>query len=691
MSKLVQVTNGEYIGANKYTIKDAGGGKSTVDFAPDSVIREGTPVGAELLNEIQKNSIPSLEAVRRIEGQDEVYDCQVEGIDTFAFDKINFIVNFDLTNTKTTPFLRIGLLKYPIKFLEKTLNLGDLDSGNRVLLVLDKAKQIANIVSFLSDNKNKANVVATIEELKSSTRYKVGDIVEVLGYYEKGDGADHKRKIESADDGSGVELANGLFANIVISNNIINLKWLGCKNNEELSQYFIKVQKIEKLYSDSWFGYTIIIPKGSYTFNKQVEWEQTRVINIIGEGMEQSVFIDFRNLPTNSYAFYFKLVTPINYRLPHFSIKNIMANGFDCNAGFVKSERSIFSVFENIWLQGFKPTQIKVFSLTNDSHFFEFKRIKILGCNNVFGFNISEGHRINNCWFDACDGIDFRGTRQTSVENTDFETGNKNIYTGDRNRFKIHFERNGSSGGTNDGETLVNVGNDTELDFNCALDGGTQHYPIKFIGDGATVKLSGRALTFIEPTMASWSNTNKIVLRDLSLFTNSLEEVVFKNIESKRGDIITEGTSINMITNGNATFEKDIKSDGCNGVKITNTTGSTQRIKVEMAIPSCPNVAFSSLLYKNIAGSSIKTIKLYFGNGRVVSVTKPLFSEYMVSMCNSIAFGDIQKIEFTEDLPNGHVRFIKYPIVTEDFNLAKNFNISSGINTFKLLDTPYYT
>lgn len=215
MSKLIQVTNGEYIGANKYTIKDAGGGKSTVDFAPDSVIREGTPVGAELLNEIQKNSIPSLEAVRRIDGQDEVYDCQVEGIDTFVFDKINFIVNFDLTNTKTTPFLRIGLLKYPIKFLEKTLNLGDLDSGNRVLLVLDKAKQIANIVSFLSDNKNKANVVATIEELKSSTRYKVGDIVEVLGYYAKGDGANHKRKISETDDGSGVQLANGLWANVV--------------------------------------------------------------------------------------------------------------------------------------------------------------------------------------------------------------------------------------------------------------------------------------------------------------------------------------------------------------------------------------------------------------------------------------------------------------------------------------------
>ena len=57
MGSLTQVVNGEYIGADKYVIEDAGDGKSTVVFSPDNVLKEGTPVGAELVNEIQKNDL----------------------------------------------------------------------------------------------------------------------------------------------------------------------------------------------------------------------------------------------------------------------------------------------------------------------------------------------------------------------------------------------------------------------------------------------------------------------------------------------------------------------------------------------------------------------------------------------------------------------------------------------------------
>lgn len=56
-------------------------------------------------------------------------------------------------------------------------------------------------------------IAQTIEEMQKLA-LKVGDVVEVLGYYTAGDGAGHKRVIADSDDGSGVKLANGLWANI---------------------------------------------------------------------------------------------------------------------------------------------------------------------------------------------------------------------------------------------------------------------------------------------------------------------------------------------------------------------------------------------------------------------------------------------------------------------------------------------
>lgn len=72
--------------------------------------------------------------------------------------------------------------------------------------------------------------IPTIAELQSRKNLKVGDIVEVLGYYTAGDGAGHKRIIANEDDRSGVQLANGLWANIVHSG-IIKVSWFGAKGD----------------------------------------------------------------------------------------------------------------------------------------------------------------------------------------------------------------------------------------------------------------------------------------------------------------------------------------------------------------------------------------------------------------------------------------------------------------------------
>lgn len=72
-------------------------------------------------------------------------------------------------------------------------------------------------------------IVQKIEELQRLA-LKVGDVVELNGYYTAGDGANHKRIIANEDDGSGVQLNNGLWANIV-HNGEVNVSWFGAKGD----------------------------------------------------------------------------------------------------------------------------------------------------------------------------------------------------------------------------------------------------------------------------------------------------------------------------------------------------------------------------------------------------------------------------------------------------------------------------
>lgn len=86
---------------------------------------------------------------------------------------------------------------------------------------------IGKMVEFL---KSKLTQIPTVIELQSRKNLKVGDIVEVLGYYTAGDGAGHKRIIANEDDGSGVQLNNKLWANIV-HNGEVNVSWFGAKGD----------------------------------------------------------------------------------------------------------------------------------------------------------------------------------------------------------------------------------------------------------------------------------------------------------------------------------------------------------------------------------------------------------------------------------------------------------------------------
>lgn len=79
--------------------------------------------------------------------------------------------------------------------------------------------------------------VYDIESLKRK-KYKVGSIITVQNYYAN-DGATHKRIISNTDDGSGVQLNNGLWANIIHSGKV-NVSWFGAKGDGSDDTAFVQ-------------------------------------------------------------------------------------------------------------------------------------------------------------------------------------------------------------------------------------------------------------------------------------------------------------------------------------------------------------------------------------------------------------------------------------------------------------------
>lgn len=79
-----------------------------------------------------------------------------------------------------------------------------------------KKINLGKVVVGVPSYKTIQDLIEASRDKKHSLSLTVGKVIELEGYYTAGDGAGHKRKIESEDDGSGVQLGNGLWANRVI-------------------------------------------------------------------------------------------------------------------------------------------------------------------------------------------------------------------------------------------------------------------------------------------------------------------------------------------------------------------------------------------------------------------------------------------------------------------------------------------
>lgn len=85
-------------------------------------------------------------------------------------------------------------------------------------------------LGLYSPSDSKLKSYNTISDMIRDGSLMVDQVVNLLGYYKQGDGATHKRIIANEDDGSGVQLNNGLWANIV-HNGEVNVSWFGAKGD----------------------------------------------------------------------------------------------------------------------------------------------------------------------------------------------------------------------------------------------------------------------------------------------------------------------------------------------------------------------------------------------------------------------------------------------------------------------------
>lgn len=129
-------------------------------------------------------------------------------------------------STTPLPSQRIGryeLNRDFVLYIGNSLHVDFTSNGHLVYVAVNEYKD---------DMNRKANVVGTIEDLKNSKKYKVGDVVEVLGYYSAGDGGGHPR--QKAPEGyNGKDAIIGHDGSIwkILYNEKINLSWFGTRGD----------------------------------------------------------------------------------------------------------------------------------------------------------------------------------------------------------------------------------------------------------------------------------------------------------------------------------------------------------------------------------------------------------------------------------------------------------------------------
>lgn len=145
---------------------------------------------------------------------------------------------------------------------------------------------------YISVSKDKYTV-ETIEELKSSKKYKVGDVVQVLGYYTPGDGAHHPRqKVDDTYLGEdAIDCVDGNKWKIVHSG-CVDISWFGAKGNGyDDTEFFEKASNFTNIRLNKNYNLTKLFKKNFILKDGKAFTNRKQSLQNIGDW--KNISIDF--------------------------------------------------------------------------------------------------------------------------------------------------------------------------------------------------------------------------------------------------------------------------------------------------------------------------------------------------------------------------------------------------------------
>lgn len=172
--------------------------------------------------------------------------------------------------------------------------------ANYEILIPDKNTKWGKLIKVLAQVNDATNITVnvvtkkdkydfnSIAEMQAAGYLVLGDRIKLWGYYSLNDGLYHTRVVNDTDDGTGILLNNGLYANIIFENKKIDVSYFGLSNSENLNietKIENYVNSIQNLNGDP---LTIYFPPGEYKLKKGFNFE--RPVYIVSSG---SVVINY--------------------------------------------------------------------------------------------------------------------------------------------------------------------------------------------------------------------------------------------------------------------------------------------------------------------------------------------------------------------------------------------------------------